>query len=143
MKAKHQWNSAITSGLSDTAILRARLREVKTVRSRPLIPGLLPLEALSSNMRRIRSRRNAANVFEALLRAGIVEEVLHGIRTLEKTDIVTHARSVARYVEAVAGEYFLNCAYKGVVSMAFNDDLRRGQMPITDEASSSVQSTSS
>jgi hypothetical protein len=47
MKAKHQWNSAITSCLPDRAILRARLREVKTMRSKPPIPGLLPSEALS------------------------------------------------------------------------------------------------
>jgi signal transduction histidine kinase len=47
MKAKHQWNSAITSCLSDRAIPRARLREVKTMRPKPPIPGLLPSEALS------------------------------------------------------------------------------------------------
>jgi signal transduction histidine kinase len=49
MKAKHQWNSATTSCLSERAILRARPREVNTMRSKPLIPGLLVSEALSED----------------------------------------------------------------------------------------------
>jgi TetR/AcrR family transcriptional repressor of mexJK operon len=48
-----------------------------------------------TNKWKVRSPRNAGNVFEALLRAGLFEEVLHGISTLEKKDIVAHARSVA------------------------------------------------
>jgi hypothetical protein len=47
MKAKHQWNPATTSCLSERAILRARPREVNTMRSKPPIPGLLVSEALS------------------------------------------------------------------------------------------------
>jgi His Kinase A (phospho-acceptor) domain len=46
MKAKHQWNSATTSCLSERATLRARPREVNTMRSKPLIPGLLVSEVL-------------------------------------------------------------------------------------------------
>jgi AcrR family transcriptional regulator len=49
-----------------------------------------------TNKCKVKSPRNAANVFEAMLRAGLFEEVLHGIRLFEKTDIVAHARSVAR-----------------------------------------------
>ena len=48
-----------------------------------------------TNKWKVKSPRNAGNVFEALLRAGLFEEVLHGIRTLEKKDIVAQARSVA------------------------------------------------
>jgi AcrR family transcriptional regulator len=48
-----------------------------------------------TNLWKVKSPRNAGNVFEALLRAGLFEEVLHGIRTLEKQDIVAHARSAA------------------------------------------------
>ena len=48
-----------------------------------------------TNKWKVKSPRNAGNVFEALLRAGLFEEVLHGTRTFEKKDIVAHARSVA------------------------------------------------
>ena len=48
-----------------------------------------------TNKWKVKSPRNAGNVFEALLRAGVFEEVLHGIRTFEKKDIVAHARLVA------------------------------------------------
>jgi hypothetical protein len=48
-----------------------------------------------ANKWKLKSTRNAGHVFEALLRAGIFEEVLHGIRTLEKADVGAHARSVA------------------------------------------------
>jgi AcrR family transcriptional regulator len=48
-----------------------------------------------TNKWKVKSPRNAANVFEALLRAGLFEEVLHGISTFEENDIVAHARSVA------------------------------------------------
>jgi TetR/AcrR family transcriptional repressor of mexJK operon len=48
-----------------------------------------------TNKWKVKSSRNAANVFEALLRAGLFEEVLHGISTFEENDIVAHARSVA------------------------------------------------
>jgi AcrR family transcriptional regulator len=44
---------------------------------------------------KLKDPRSAGNVFETLLRAGIFEEVLHGIRTLEKADVGAHARSVA------------------------------------------------
>jgi AcrR family transcriptional regulator len=48
-----------------------------------------------TNKWKVKSPRDAGKVFEALLRAGLFEEVLHGIRTLEKKNIVVHARSVA------------------------------------------------
>jgi hypothetical protein len=47
MKAKQQWNSAITSCLSDRAILRARLREVKNYAGKTSHSWALTLEALS------------------------------------------------------------------------------------------------
>jgi len=47
------------------------------------------------NRRKIKNSRHVGNVFEALLRAGLFEDVLHGIRTLEKADITAHARSAA------------------------------------------------
>jgi len=49
MKAKHQWNSTASSYLSERAILRAGPRQVKTMRSKPIIPGLLVSEALSED----------------------------------------------------------------------------------------------
>jgi len=51
-----------------------------------------------TNEWKVKSPRNAGSVFEALLRAGLFEEVLHGIRSFEKKDIVAHARSVANVV---------------------------------------------
>jgi AcrR family transcriptional regulator len=51
-----------------------------------------------TNKWKVKSPRDAGKVFEALLRAGLFEEVLHGIRTLEKKDIAAHARSVANVV---------------------------------------------
>jgi AcrR family transcriptional regulator len=48
-----------------------------------------------TNKWKVKSPRDAGNVFEALLRAGLFEEVLHGIKTFERKDIVAHARSVA------------------------------------------------
>jgi hypothetical protein len=48
-----------------------------------------------TNKWKVRSSRNAGSVYEALLRAGLFEEVLHGINTFEKKDILAHARSVA------------------------------------------------
>jgi AcrR family transcriptional regulator len=48
-----------------------------------------------TNKWRVKSSRSAGNVFEALLRAGLFEEVLHGIRTFETKDIVAHAQSAA------------------------------------------------
>ena len=48
-----------------------------------------------ANKRKVKNPRNAGNVFEALLRAGIFEEALHGIRAFEKRDVVAHSRSVA------------------------------------------------
>jgi AcrR family transcriptional regulator len=48
-----------------------------------------------TNKWKLKSPRDAGNLFEALLRAGLFEEVLHGIKTFEKKDIVAHARSVA------------------------------------------------
>jgi AcrR family transcriptional regulator len=48
-----------------------------------------------TNKWKVKSPRNAGNVFEALLRAGLFEEALHGLRTFEKKDIAAHARSVA------------------------------------------------
>ncbi len=51
-----------------------------------------------TNKWKVKNPRNAGNVFEALLRAGLFEEVLHGIRTFENKDIVAHARSVANVI---------------------------------------------
>jgi TetR/AcrR family transcriptional repressor of mexJK operon len=48
-----------------------------------------------TNKWKINSPQNAGNLFEALLRAGLFEEALHGIRTLEIAEIVAHARSAA------------------------------------------------
>jgi TetR/AcrR family transcriptional repressor of mexJK operon len=48
-----------------------------------------------TNKWKIKSPRNAGNLFEALLRAGLFEEALHGTRALERAGIVAHARSVA------------------------------------------------
>jgi hypothetical protein len=48
-----------------------------------------------TNKWKVKSPRNAGTVFEALLRAGLFEEVLHGLRTLEKKEVTAHARSVA------------------------------------------------
>jgi AcrR family transcriptional regulator len=48
-----------------------------------------------TNKWKIKSPRSAGNLFEALLRAGLFEEALHGIRTLERAEIVAHARSAA------------------------------------------------
>jgi TetR/AcrR family transcriptional repressor of mexJK operon len=48
-----------------------------------------------SNKWKVTNPRNAGNVFEALLRAGIFEELLHGIRVFEKRIVVVHSRSVA------------------------------------------------
>jgi TetR/AcrR family transcriptional repressor of mexJK operon len=47
------------------------------------------------NKWKIESPRNAGSVFEALLRAGLFEEVLHGIKTVEKKNVVARARSIA------------------------------------------------
>jgi hypothetical protein len=47
------------------------------------------------NRWKVRTPQHVGSVFEALLRAGLFEEVLHGIRTLAKADIAAHARSVA------------------------------------------------
>jgi TetR/AcrR family transcriptional repressor of mexJK operon len=48
-----------------------------------------------TNKWKVKSPRNAGNIFEALLRAGLFEEVLHGLRTLGKKEVAAHARSVA------------------------------------------------
>jgi AcrR family transcriptional regulator len=48
-----------------------------------------------TNKWKVKSPRDAGNVFETLLRAGLFEEVPHRIKPLEKKDIVAHARSVA------------------------------------------------
>jgi len=48
-----------------------------------------------TNKWKVKSPRDAGNIFEALLRAGVFEKVLHGIRTFERKDISAHARSVA------------------------------------------------
>lgn len=47
------------------------------------------------NRWKINGPRNAGSVFEALLRAGLFEEVLHGIKTVEGKDLIARARSVA------------------------------------------------
>jgi AcrR family transcriptional regulator len=48
-----------------------------------------------TNKWKVKSPQYAGIVFEALLRADLFEEVLHGIRTFEKRDIAAHARTVA------------------------------------------------
>jgi AcrR family transcriptional regulator len=48
-----------------------------------------------ANRWKVKSPRNAGSVFEAMLRAGVFEEVLHGINTFEKKDVAAHARSAA------------------------------------------------
>jgi hypothetical protein len=48
-----------------------------------------------TNKWKVKSPRDAGNLFEALLRGGLFEEVLHGIRTFERRDIIAQARSVA------------------------------------------------
>src|ERR1700758_4907572 len=49
-----------------------------------------------ANKWKLKNPRSAGNVFETLLRAGIFEELLHGIKVFEKRDVVAHSRSVAR-----------------------------------------------
>jgi signal transduction histidine kinase len=51
MKAKPKWSSTSTSCLSDRAILRARVREVNTMLSKPPISGMPVSEALSEGAR--------------------------------------------------------------------------------------------
>jgi TetR/AcrR family transcriptional repressor of mexJK operon len=48
-----------------------------------------------TNKWKLNNADKAGNVFEALLRAGIFEELLHGIRAFNRTDVVAHCRSVA------------------------------------------------
>jgi AcrR family transcriptional regulator len=48
-----------------------------------------------TNKWKVKNPQNAGNVFEALLRAGIFEEALHGIGAFDKRDVVAHSRSVA------------------------------------------------
>jgi len=48
-----------------------------------------------TNKWKLKNAQNAGNVFEALLRAGIFEELLHGMRVFERRDVVAHCRSVA------------------------------------------------
>jgi TetR/AcrR family transcriptional repressor of mexJK operon len=48
-----------------------------------------------TNKWKIKSPQYAGNVFEALLRAHVFEDALHGIKTFERKDIISHARSVA------------------------------------------------
>ena len=51
-----------------------------------------------TNKWKVKSPQYAGNVFEALLRSGIFEEVLHGLRPLEKKGIAAHARSGANAI---------------------------------------------
>jgi TetR/AcrR family transcriptional repressor of mexJK operon len=44
---------------------------------------------------KIRNKREAAQTFTALLRTGIFEEVLHGVRRFSDSEIAAHARRVA------------------------------------------------
>lgn len=52
--------------------------------------------ALTNKWRLTRSEQ-ASTVYEALLRAGLFEEVLHGIRQPKPRTITRHARSAAKY----------------------------------------------
>jgi TetR/AcrR family transcriptional repressor of mexJK operon len=45
---------------------------------------------------RVKDKRAAATAFTALLRAGVFEEVLHGLRRLSGSEIELHARAAAR-----------------------------------------------
>ncbi len=47
---------------------------------------------------KIKSRRSAANVFDALLRAGIFEEALQGLHEPTEQEIAAHARYAAAYM---------------------------------------------
>jgi TetR/AcrR family transcriptional repressor of mexJK operon len=47
------------------------------------------------NKWKVKNLQRAGNIFETLLRAGIFEERLHGIRVFEKKDVASHTRSVA------------------------------------------------
>jgi hypothetical protein len=40
-------------------------------------------------------QRVAANTFTALLRAGLFEDALHGLRRISDSEIATHARAVS------------------------------------------------
>lgn len=44
---------------------------------------------------KVKDKRGAASTFTALLRAGIFEEALHGLRRLSDSEIATHARGAA------------------------------------------------
>ena len=48
-----------------------------------------------TNKWKVKNPQNAGNVFEALLRAGIFEEALHGIEVFDKREVIAHSRSVA------------------------------------------------
>jgi AcrR family transcriptional regulator len=52
--------------------------------------------AARTNKWRLTSSQQASTVYEALLRAGLFEEVLHGIRQPEPRTITRHARSSAK-----------------------------------------------
>ncbi len=48
-----------------------------------------------TNKWKVKNPQNAGNVFEALLRAGIFEQALHGIGVFDKRDVVARSRAVA------------------------------------------------
>ncbi len=47
---------------------------------------------------KVRDRRGAALVFAALLRAGIFEEALHGLRKFSDSEIAVHARHASAHM---------------------------------------------
>jgi TetR/AcrR family transcriptional repressor of mexJK operon len=47
---------------------------------------------------KVKDKRGAANTFTGLLRAGIFEDALHGLRNFSESDIATHARLAAAHM---------------------------------------------
>ncbi len=74
--------------------LGRRYREQVVERSYEVFLGYLNLWS-SGESWKIRDKRGAALTFAALLRAGIFEEVLHGLRKFSDSEIAAHARRSA------------------------------------------------
>jgi TetR/AcrR family transcriptional repressor of mexJK operon len=84
----------ITQDAHNFPELGRRYREQVVERSYDIfiryLNGQIPAEGW-----KIRNKRDAAQTFTALLRAGIFEEVLHGLRGVSDSEIAAHARCVA------------------------------------------------
>ena len=74
--------------------LGRRYREQVVERSHDIFIGYLNRWSSSEGWK-IRDKSGAAVIFAALLRAGIFEEVLHGLRKFSDSEIAAHARRVA------------------------------------------------